>query len=112
VIQVFGSKKHPDVRRALRFFAERRIPVHFVDFKIRGPSVGELRRFVQKFGVDGLLDRDARAFRDAGLHVARLTDTAWLARMAEHPEILRMPLVRNDRALTVGAAEAEWKTWM
>ena len=50
-IQIFGTKKSPATRAALRFFAERRLKVHFVDLNERAASVGELRRFAQKFGV-------------------------------------------------------------
>jgi len=56
-IQIFGVRKSADTRRALRFFAERRIKTHFVDLQERPASPGELRRFAQKFGVDALLDR-------------------------------------------------------
>ena len=51
-VQVFGVKKNPDTRKALRFFAERRIRTHFVDFAERAPSLGELRRFTQRFGLE------------------------------------------------------------
>ena len=49
-VQIFGVKNDADTRKALRFFQERRVKVHFVDFKVRAPSKGELRRFTQKFG--------------------------------------------------------------
>ncbi len=57
-VQIFGVNKDADTRKALRFFKERRIRVHFVDFKTRGPSKGELRRFMDKHGVDVLIDRE------------------------------------------------------
>ena len=50
-VQVFGVRKSADTRKALRFFAERRIKTHFVDLVERPASLGELRRFVEKFGV-------------------------------------------------------------
>lgn len=56
-VQIFGTKKSPATRAALRFFAERRVKTHFVDLQQRAASPGELRRFVQKFGIDGVLDR-------------------------------------------------------
>ena len=55
-------KKSADTRAALRFFAERRIKVHFVDLNERAAAVGELRRFAQKYGVAALIDRDSRRF--------------------------------------------------
>ena len=111
-VQIFGTKKSADTRAALRFFAERRIKTHFVDVKEKAPSPGELKRFVQKFGVEALLDRESRRFRDLGLGPARLSDERWLDKFCLEPEILRMPLVRWEQRLTVGPAESDWRTWL
>ena len=69
-VQIFGVKNDADTRKALRFFQERRVKFHFVDFKIRGPSKGELRRFFQKFGADGVIDRSSKRFQALGLQAA------------------------------------------
>jgi len=111
-VQIFGHKKDPATRAAQRFFAERRVKVHFVDFMDRWPSMGELKRFAQKFGVEALLDRDGKTFAERGLRTARYGDERWLAVLAEDPWILRVPLVRWQHKLTVGAAEPEWKGWV
>ncbi len=111
-VQIFGVKKNADTRKAQRFFADRRIQVHFVDFKIRAPSPGELRRFAQKFGVQVLIDRDSRKFADSGLRHAQLSEERWLEKLSEHPLLLKMPLVRYENRVTVGLAEPEWKAWV
>ncbi len=110
-IQIFGSKKSPTTRAALRFFAERRIKVHFVDFAERAASKGELIRFVQKFGVEALLDRSSKRFAELGLGAARYSDDRWLEKLVDDPLLLRQPLVRNENKLTIGPAEATWKEW-
>ena len=111
-VQVFGRKKCADTRKALRFFAERRVKAHFVDLDVRAASPGELRRFVQKFGVEALLDREGRRFAERGLRAARYGDEAWLARLADDPGLLRTPLVRCQQRLTIGPAEPEWRSWV
>jgi arsenate reductase-like glutaredoxin family protein len=111
-IQVFGRKSDFDTQKALRFFKERRIQVHFMDFKVRGPSKGELRRFFQKFGADAVIDRDAKRFRSLGLHTAHYGDDRWMEIAEEEPGILRTPLVRNGNELTVGHQEDTWKEWV
>lgn len=111
-VQIFGIQKDPDTRKALRFFAERRVRTHFVDLRERAASPGELRRFAQKFGVAALVDRESKRFADLGLRSAALSDDRWLDKLAEEPMILRMPLVRCQQRLTIGAAEAEWKAWV
>lgn len=111
-VQVFGVKKHADVRKALRFFAERRVKTHFVDFAERPMARGELQRFTQKFGVEPLVDRESRRFQDLGLGAARLSEERWLAKLLDEPLLLRMPLVRWQHKVTVGEAEPEWKEWV
>lgn len=111
-VQIFGSKKSADTRSALRFFAERRVKTHFVDFAVRGPAIGELTRFAQKFGVTGILDQDSKRFHELGWASARYPDSRWLEKLSEEPMVLRMPLVRWQQRLTVGAAEPEWKLWL
>ena len=110
-VQIFGIKKSADTRKALRFFSERRIKTHFVDLDERAASMGELTRFVQKFGLDRLVDRDSARYADLGLRHARLSDERLLQTLLEEPRLLRMPLVRNGNALTVGVAEQDWKAW-
>jgi arsenate reductase len=110
-VQIFGVKKSPDTRKALRFFAERRIKTHFVDLQERPASLGELQRFVQKFGIEGLLDRHSRRFGDLGLAAARLSDERWLEKLVTEPLLLRMPLVRHGNQLTVGDAADTWRDW-
>ena len=111
-VQIFGVKKSADTRKALRFFAERRIKTHFVDLQERAASLGELRRFAQKFGVEAILDRDSKRFLDLGLRQALYSPDHWLSRLADEPLMLRMPLVRNGNNLSIGYAEAEWKKWI
>jgi arsenate reductase (glutaredoxin) len=111
-VQIFGVRKSAGTRKALRFFAERRVKTHFVDLQVRPASVGELRRFAQKFGTEALVDRESRRFAELGLGAARLGEDRWLDKLAEEPLLLRMPLVRCQQRLTVGEAEAAWQEWI
>jgi arsenate reductase-like glutaredoxin family protein len=110
-VQIFGVRKNPETRKALRFFAERRVKTHFVDLQERAASPGELRRFAQKFGVAALVDRGSRRFAELGLGAAQLSDERWLDRLADEPLLLRMPLVRHQHQFTVGDAEPTWREW-
>jgi arsenate reductase (glutaredoxin) len=110
-VQIFGIRKNPDTRKALRFFAERRVKTHFVDLQERPASSGELGRFVQRFGVDALLDRGSRRFAELGLGAARLSEQGWLDKLVANPLLLRMPLVRHGSQLTLGEATEVWRSW-
>jgi len=110
-VQIFGVHGDADTRKALRFFKERRVTAHFVDFRRRSPSPGELRRFFQKFGGDRMIDRDSKRFEALGLRSAHYGDERWMQVATEEPLILRLPLVRRGNDLTVGLAEDRWKEW-
>lgn len=111
-VQIFGVNKSSATRAALRFFAERRVRTHYVDLTVRAASLGELRRFAQKFGVTALVDRESKRYQDLGLGAARLSDERWLEKLTQEPLVLAMPLVRWQHKLTIGTAEAEWKQWI
>lgn len=111
-VQIFGIKRSADTRKAVRFFAERRIRVHFVDLAERAASLGELKRFAQKFGASALVDRSSKRFAELGLALARYSDERWLERLTEEPLLLCMPLVRWQHQLVIGLDETTWKRWI
>ena len=110
-VQIFGIRKSADTRKALRFFAERRVRIHFVDLQERPASLGELKRFAQRFGVEALVDRESRRFADLGLAAAQFSDDRWLEKLVAEPMLLRMPLARHGSQLTIGDAGETWRSW-
>jgi arsenate reductase-like glutaredoxin family protein len=116
-VQIFGTRKSADTRKALRFFSDRRVRTHFVDLAERAPALGELKRWVQKHGLDALIDRESPRYAALGLRHARYGDERWLQLLADEPLLLRQPLARaigegSGARLTIGLAEAEWKSWV
>ena len=82
-----------------------------MDLLERPASLGELRRFAQKFGVNALVDRDSRRFDELGLRYAQLSDDRWLEKLSEEPLLLRLPLVRNGNQVLIGADESVMRSW-
>ncbi len=111
-VQVFGFKNCQDTRKALRFFAERRIAVHFVDLDERPAARGELRRFQDKFGAAALINREHPRFRALGLHVRGDSPERLLERALTEPRLLRTPLVRGGNRVSLGHAPEEWTAWL
>jgi arsenate reductase len=111
-VQVFGTHKSQDTRKALRFFSERRVRVHFVDLRERAASRGELMRFIQKFGVTALIDQTSQRYRDLGPGSGRYSDETWIQRLCNEPLVLRQPLTRFGQKLTIGPAEDDWRAWI
>jgi arsenate reductase-like glutaredoxin family protein len=108
-VQIFGTRKSQASRAAERFFKERRVSIQFVDLAQKPMSAGEIRRFIERFTLAGLIDRESKAFANAGLAYLRVSDAELLERIARQPELLRLPLVRAGQRLSIGADEAAWK---
>lgn len=110
--QVFGTRKSAGTRKALRFFSERGWKTHFVDLSQRPLSRGELRHFVERFGVDYLIDHAGNRFRELGLAAASPEPSRWFERLLAEPLLLRQPLVRAQNRFSVGDAETDWRQWV
>ncbi|MGH7331527.1 MAG: arsenate reductase family protein [Candidatus Rokuibacteriota bacterium] len=111
-VQIFGFRNDQETRKALRFFAERRVAVHFVDLDERPASPGELRRFKERFGASSLINRDSPRFRALGLHVAGDSPERLLDRAGTEPRLLRTPLLRSGNQLSIGHTPDQWRTWL
>ncbi len=108
-VQIFGIKNSSAARAAERFFKERRIPIQFVDLKQKPMAPGEIRRFVERFGLASLLDAESKAYQDAGLKYLKVSDADLLNRIEQNPGLLKLPLVRGANKLSVGHDEDAWK---
>lgn len=111
-VQIFGVKNSPATRAAERFFKERRIPIHIVDLKQKPMSPGEIRRFIERFGLPQLLDTESTAYAGANLKYLKLSDAELLARIEADPKLLRLPLVRAANKLALGHDETAWKAML
>ena len=108
-VQIFGIKGSQATRAAERFFKERRITIHFVDLKQKPMSPGEIKRFIDRFGLPALLDSEGKPYLDAGLAYLKLTETGLLARIEREPRLLRLPLIRSANRLSFGQDENAWQ---
>ena len=111
-IQIFGTKKSSEVRKAERWFKERRVKYQYIDLLDKGISRGELRSVAQACGgLDALLDENARD-RDA-LALVKYTAAAQKEEaLLEHPQVLRQPIVRNGKKAAVGYCPEVYEAWM
>lgn len=111
-VQIFGLKNSSATRAAERFFKERGAAIQLVDLKQKPMAPGEINRFVQRYGLAGLLDSEGKTYIDAGLKYLKLSDAELLKRIERDPHLLRLPLVRNGQRLSVGHDESSWKAML
>jgi len=108
-IQIIGTKKCQDTRKADRFFRERGIQAYFVDLNERPLSEGELQNICRKLDPDDLLDRDSKAFAKAGL-AYMVYDP--IQEALKNPILLKTPIVRFGKEVAIGLQPAIWKSWL
>lgn len=110
-IQIFGTKKCFDTKKAQRYFQERKIKFQFVDLKEKGLSKGEFTSVKQAVGgLDALIDDQAKDQKAVAL-LKYLTPESKEAKLLENQQILKTPIVRNGKQATVGYCPDVWKNW-
>ena len=111
-IQIFGTKKSSDTRKAERWFKERRVKAQSIDLLDKGISKGELRSVAQACGgLDALLDDNARD-QDALALVRHLAAAQREDALLDNPQVLRQPIVRNGKKAAVGYCPEIYEAWM
>lgn len=112
-LQVFGTKKCSETRKAERFFKERGVRFQSVDLAQKGLSPGELRAVAARVGgMERLIDREGRRYVDKGLKFAAPTGPRIEAMLLEDPLLLRTPIVRSAAGATVGFEQPTWERWI
>ncbi len=110
-IQIFGTKKSADTRKAERFFKERRIGFQSVDLKEKGMSKGELQSVIQAIGsIADLIDQECKD-KDLLALIRYIAEEDKLQKVLENQVVLKQPIVRNGKQATVGYQPDVWKNW-
>ena len=111
-VQIFGLKNSQATRAAERFFKERRITLHLVDLKPHSLAPGEIRRFIERFGLPALINTQSKAYSDAGLQYLKVSDAELLTRIEKEPALLLLPFVRSGKSLSIGHDEKSWQAML
>ena len=110
-IQIFGTKKSFDTKKAQRYLKERRVKFQFIDLKEKGMSKGELESVARAGGgIDAVIDPKATDADTVAL-VQYLAADQKFEKVLDNQQILREPIVRNGRQATVGYEPDVWKGW-
>ena len=110
-IQIFGSSKSFDTKKAERWFKERRIPFTSVDMKKHKLGARELQLFARAAGgVRALVDPDAKG--EKADYARQLSIESILTDvLLENPTLLKAPIVRNGTSVTIGFHPEVWESW-
>lgn len=110
-IQIFGTKKSSDTRKAERFFKERGIKYQYIDLKEKGLSKGEFASVKQAVGgIDKLIDENSKD-KNTLLLIKYIAEEDKEEKILENQQVLVQPIVRNGKKATVGYQPDVWKSW-
>ncbi len=127
-IQIFGTKKCNDTKKAERFFKERGIKYQFIDMKEKGMSKGEFTSVAQaNGGLENMINWEGRT-KSGGLRfcadrsgaetdqdilalIKYIADEDKLEKVLENPQVIKTPVVRNGKQSTLGYQPDVWKGW-
>ena len=111
-IQIFGTKKCNNTKKARRFFKERGIKFQFIDLKEKDMSKGEFRSVCQAIGgIDAIIDENAKD-KDTLALIKYIASEDKEEKVIENSQIMKTPIVRNGKQATVGYEPEVWKKWM
>lgn len=110
-IQIFGTKKCNDTKKAERFFKERNIKYQFIDMKEKGMSKGEFTSVAQaNGGIENMINQNCKD-KDVLALIKYIAEEDKLGKILENPQVIKTSVVRNGKQSTVGYVPEIWKKW-
>ena len=110
-IQIFGTKKNFDSKKAERYFKERGIKYQFINMKEKGLSKGEFQSVCKAIGgYNKLIDTDCKD-KDLLALITYIAEEDKAEKILENQSIIKVPVVRNGKQATVGYQPEIWKNW-
>lgn len=110
-VQIFGTTKCFDTKKAQRYFKERNIKVQFINLKEKSMSKGELTSVMQAVGgMDKLINPKAKD-QDTLALIKYIADEDKFEKLLVNQQVLLTPVVRNGKQATVGYQPDIWKNW-
>ncbi len=111
MIQIFGTKKCNDTKKAERFFKERGIKFQFIDMKEKGMSRGELISVAQVVGgIDKLINENCKD-KDMLALIQHMSGDDRLVKILENQQVITTPVVRNGKLAALGYQPDVWNEW-
>lgn len=110
-IQIFGTKKCFETKKAERYFKERGIKYQFIDLKEKGLSKGEYASVKNAVGGrENMINQQCKD-KDLLALIQYIAEEDKDEKILENQKVLITPIVRNGKKATVGYQPDVWKIW-
>jgi arsenate reductase len=108
-LQIFGTKKCKDSKKAQLYFQERRVPFQFINLSEKEMSKGELRSILGSVSIDQLIDTESKVYEEKNLkYMVYDKEEALLT----NPLLFKTPIIRDGKKATIGYVPEIWKLWI
>ncbi|KGK88303.1 Regulatory protein Spx [bioreactor metagenome] len=109
-IQIYGTKKCFDTKKAERYFKERKVNYQFIDLTIKALSKRELESVKAAVGLSNLINKESKEYEKSNLQNIR-NDSVKEEILLNNPKLYKTPIVRNGKQSTIGYEPEVWKEW-
>lgn len=110
-IQIFGTTKCFETKKAQRYFKERGVKFQFIDLKEKGLSKGEYTSIKQSVGgLNQMLNPNCKD-KDALALIKYISDEDKDEKVLENQHLLLTPIVRNGKKAAIGYQPKVWREW-
>lgn len=108
-LQIFGTKKCKESKKAEMFFKERRIPFQLINIAEKAMSKGEIQSILGSVSLDDLIDTESKVYSDKHLKYMVYDK---LEALVDNPLLLKTPVVRDGKKATIGFHPEILKEWI
>ena len=107
---VFGIKNCDTIKKARRWLESHAIHYEFCDMREQPPSPQMVSNWIDKIGIDTLVNRRSTTYRQLPTEQQQSTDKgAWLKVIAQQPTLIKRPLLAHEGQLYCGFNEKQYK---
>jgi len=109
-IQIFGTNKCFDTKKAERYFKERKIKYQYVDIHKYSLSKGEFNSVKIAIGLKALINDKSKEYKTLNMQYLGIGSCAEEV-LFNNQKLLVTPIVRNGKLATVGYKPEIWTKW-
>ena len=110
-IQIFGTKKCFDTKKADRFFKERKIKFQFIDLNEKPMSKGELNSVLHSVNINDLINNKSKDYTKLNFNNIRSAEIK-SELLLKNQKVMNTPIVRNGKEATIGYNLEVWNKWI
>lgn len=100
--QIFGIKNCQSVKKALDFLDSKGVAYEFVDYKKNPPSLELLKEWVEKSGIEKVLNKKGTTYKTLNLKEKDLGKEDLLEVMSQNPTLIKRPVLVDKGILEFG----------